>query len=231
MKVNAIAIDDEPLALEVLKQYCAQLKGINLVKTFDNAVAALTYINEHAPHLVFVDINMPDINGIELVNNTTTKPMIIFTTAYKEFALDGFELEAIDYLLKPFSFERFERAFQKALAKYKSINYLEDADCIFVYAEYRMIKISLQDILYIESLDDYIKIHLNNDKPVMTLMSLKKITEKLPDSQFIRIHRSYIVSIKHLSQLSGRKVRLNNGIEVPVGESYISELNKWIKNR
>lgn len=232
MKIKAIAIDDEPLALEIVKQYCTQLPGIELVQTFDNAVAGLEYIHQHQPDLLFIDIDMPDINGIDLINSLASKPMIIFTTAYKEFALDGFELEAIDYLLKPFSFERFEKAFQKAASKYKSTNSEDGAqEHIFVYTEYRMKKILLQDIIYIESLDDYIKIHFMNDKPVMTLMSLKKVSEKLPHGQFIRIHRSYITSVKHFSELSGRKIKLTNGTELPVGESYSSEVNKWTRPR
>lgn len=229
MNIKAIAIDDEPLALEIVKQYCTQLNEIDLVQIFDNTVEAKTYIDQHQPDLIFIDIDMPDINGIDLVNSISFKPMIVFTTAYKEFALDGFELEAIDYLLKPFSFERFEKAFQKAFSKYKTNQQTNVDDHIFVYAEYKMTKISLQEILFIESLDDYIKIHLSNEKPVMTLMSLKKIIEKIPASQFIRIHRSYIASIKYLSQLSGRKVKLTNGAELPVSEKYASELARWVK--
>ncbi len=229
MNIKAIAIDDEPLALEIVKQYCAQLCEIDLAQTFDNAIAALGYIDQYRPDLIFIDIDMPDINGIDLVNSMAFKPMIIFTTAYKEFALDGFELEAIDYLLKPFSFERFEKAFEKAYSKFKTNLHAKEDDHIFVYAEYKMIKISLSEILFIESLDDYIKIHLSNDKPVMTLMSLKKIIEKLPATQFIRIHRSYIVSTKYLSQLSGRKVKLTNGAELPVSEKYASELARRVK--
>jgi len=232
MKIKAVAIDDEPLALEIVKQYCTRLPDIDLVQTFDNAVAGLEYIHQNKPDLLFIDIDMPDINGIDLINSIAIKPMIIFTTAYKEFALDGFELDAVDYLLKPFSLERFEKAFQKAASKYRLTNSTGGAlEYIFVYAEYRMKKIPLQDIIYIESLDDYIKIHLINDKPVMTLMSLKKISEKLPSGLFVRIHRSYISSVKHLTELSGRKIRLANGTELPVGESYASEVNKLTKPR
>lgn len=229
MKIRAIAIDDEPLALEIVKQYCKQLPGIELEQCFDDAVAGLQYINHQKPHLLFVDVDMPDINGIDLINSTETRPMIIFTTAYKEFALEGFEMEAVDYLLKPFSFERFEKAFLRALSKYKAHSSSGDGEHIFVNADYRVIKIFLKDIVYIESLDDYIKIHLTDSKPVMTLMSLKKISEKLPAAQFIRVHRSYIVSVKQLSELAGRKVKLKSGIELPVGESYAASVAQWAK--
>lgn len=231
MNLRAIAIDDEPLALEVIKQYCARYGSINLLQTFDNAVAGLEYINQHQPNLLFVDIDMPDINGIDLVNRIRSKPMIIFTTAYKEFALEGFELEAVDYLLKPFSFERFERALEKAALHYRTRHEAEKPGHIFVYSEYQMVKIELDNIIYIESLDDYIKIHLSNEKPVMTLKSLKKISTELPAAQFMRIHRSYIVSTGFISSLSGRKIVLTNGTTLPVSERYSSQLLQWAKSR
>ena len=226
MKLKAVAIDDEPLALEVIKQYCMQYAGINLMQTFDNAIAGLDYIDQYKPDLLFIDIDMPDINGIDLVNRIQSKPMIIFTTAYKEFALEGFELEAVDYLLKPFGFERFEKAVQKALSQYK-VHSTTKAAHIFVYSEYRMLKIDLDNIIYIESLDDYIKIHLTNGKPVMTLMPLKKIAEDLPAGQFMRVHRSYIAASKYISALSGRKIILTNGTSLPVSESYAAQLARW----
>ena len=231
MKLKAVAIDDEPLALEIIKQYCAQYSSIDLLQTFDNAVAGLAYINQHQPDLLFIDIDMPDMNGIDLVNSIQLKPMIIFTTAYKEFALEGFELEAVDYLLKPFGFERFEKAVQKAFSYYQIHNNTEKATHIFVYSEYRMLKIDLDRIIYIESLDDYIKIHLADGKPVMTLMSLKKISGDLPADQFMRIHRSYIAAAKYISSLSGRNITLTNGVTLPVSESYAAQLARWIKLR
>lgn len=231
MKLKAIAIDDEPLALEIVKQYCAQYTDIDLLQTFDNAIAGLEYVNQHQPDLLFIDIDMPDINGIDLVNSIQAKPMIIFTTAYKEFALEGFELEAVDYLLKPFSFERFEKSVQKAFSQYKVHHNASKAQHIFVYAGYRMLKIDLDSIIYIESLDDYIKIHLTNEKPVMTLMSLKKIAADLPADQFMRIHRSYIAAVKHITSLSGRKIVLTSGTSLPVSESYSAQLARWTKPR
>ncbi|MFT3903042.1 MAG: LytTR family DNA-binding domain-containing protein [Niabella sp.] len=231
MALKAVAIDDEPLALEIVKQYCAQLTDVQLLQTFDNAVAGLEYINQHEPDLLFIDIDMPDINGIELVKRLQSKPMVIFTTAYKGFALEGFELEALDYLLKPFGFERFERAIRKAFLYHQAHTSTEKTEHIFVYSEYRMVKIELDNIMYIESLDDYIKIHLAEGKPVMTLMSLKKISEDLPTNQFIRIHRSYIAAAKYISSLSGRNIILTNDTTLPVGESYAARLDEWTKQR
>ncbi|MCO5240587.1 MAG: LytTR family DNA-binding domain-containing protein [Chitinophagaceae bacterium] len=231
MKLKAVAIDDEPLALEIVKQYCTQHDDIDLLQTFDNAVAGLEYMNQQLPDLLFIDVDMPDMNGIALVNSMKSRPMIIFTTAYKEFALEGFELEAVDYLLKPFSFGRFERAVQKAFSYYKIQNSASKTAHIFVYSEYRMVKIELDSMVYIESLDDYIKIHLSDGNFVMTLMSLKKIAEDLPADQFMRIHRSYIASAKYISALSGRKIILANGVLLPVSETYAAQLARWVKHR
>ncbi|ANH81603.1 DNA-binding response regulator [Niabella ginsenosidivorans] len=226
--IKAIAIDDEPLALDVISTFCKQCSGIALLEIFDNAVAGKTFAEKAQPDLVFVDINMPDINGLDLVNGLTYDPMIIFTTAYKEFALEGFELSAVDYLLKPFSFERFKKAIEKAEKYYRGIREKKE-DSLLVYAEYRMIKILFSDILYIESLDDYIKIYLKDGRSVLTLLSLKKVLERLPEQEFARIHRGYIVSIKEAVSFLGRKLRISNGAELPVGETYLGALLKWIK--
>lgn len=229
MQIKAIAIDDEPLALDIVKTFCDKLENITLVCCFDNAIEGLDYANIHKPDLIFLDINMPDMTGIELAGNLKPAPMIIFTTAYKEFALEGFELDAVDYLLKPFSFERFEKAVQKAM---KTSGGEKEEPNLFVFSEYRMIKIPCKDILYIESLDDYIKIHrTEQQKTVMTLMTLKKTMDALPDTQFARIHRSFIVSLNQIASLSFRKVILKNSTELPVSETYLEPLNKKLNIR
>jgi len=226
--MNAVAIDDEPLALEIIRDFCTRIPEVTLLASFDNAVAGRQFIETHQPDLLFLDIHMPDINGLELVNSLSWRPALIFTTAYKEFALEGFELEAVDYLLKPFSLERFEKAIHKAKRFAVPGNQPEQADSLFVYAEYRMIKIKFEDILYIESLDDYIRIHLKTGRPVLTLLSLKKVAEKLPPG-FMRIHRSCIVSLKQVDSFLGRKLRLLTGRELPVGETYLPALQQWMK--
>lgn len=226
--IKAIAIDDEPLALDIISAFCKRCSGIGLIATFDNAVAGKAFAEKEQPDLLLVDINMPDINGLHLVNGLTYDPMIIFTTAYKEFALEGFELAAVDYLLKPFSFERFEKAVEKAGKYYRGVRERK-TDSLLVYAEYRMIKILFTDILYIESMDDYIKIYLKDGRFILTLLSLKKVLERLPAQEFIRIHRGYIVPIKEVVSFLGRKLRISNGMELPVGETYLSALLKWIK--
>ena len=160
------------------------------------------------------------------------KPLIIFTTANKQFAIEGFELDAVDYLLKPINFDRFTRAVHKAIDyhKYKSTPAQPENDCLFVHAEYRLVKIPLHDIDYIESLEDYIKIHIAGAKPIITLMSMKKVLEKLPADKFQRMHRSYIVSVGKVNAIQNRKVQLAAGVELPISDSYVHFINTWKKN-
>ena len=229
MPLRCIAIDDEPPALAVIGEYLSKFPALQLLQTFDDAISGAEYLRQHPVDLLFIDINMPDITGLDLVRSLEEKPMIIFTTAYKKFAHEGFELEAIDYLLKPISFDRFSRAVQKAIEyhDYKNRPRYDTEECLFIYSEYRMMKINLQDIEYIESLEDYIRIHRTNDKPVLTLMTLKGVLEKLPSTKFKRIHRSYIVSVDKVKSILNRKVTLVSSTELPISDSYTSFINEW----
>jgi DNA-binding LytR/AlgR family response regulator len=172
---------------------------------------------------------MPDISGLDLVRSLPVKPVIIFTTAYRDFALEGFELEALDYLLKPIAFDRFAKAVRRALddLDQKSRPIQEPAAYLYVYSEYRQVKIDTRDIEYIESLEDYIRIHLQDAKPVMTLMPLKKVLEKLPGHLFKRIHRSYIVPMGKVRAIHNRKVQLSSGKELPISDSYTDFIREW----
>ena len=232
MQLKCIAIDDEPLALELIQEFVSRLPQLKLMHTFDDAISAVELLRNTKVDLLFIDINMPDITGIDLVRSLQERPLIIFTTAHKQFAIEGFELDAVDYLLKPINFERFSRAVNKAVDyyKYKNAAAQEDNDCLFVHAEYRLVKIPLGDIEYIESLEDYIKIHLANAKPVLTLMSMKKVLEKLPAEKFQRIHRSYIVSVAKVKSIQNRKVQLATATELPISDSYVNFINNWKKN-
>lgn len=228
MQIKCIAIDDEPPALAVIKQYCEKKPQLQLLQTFDDAISAMELLKTASVDLLFIDINMPDITGLDLVRSLTEKPMIIFTTAYKKFAHDGFELDAVDYLLKPISFERFSKAVDKAIEYHSYRNKLKtEEESLFIYSEYRMVKINLQDIEYIESLEDYIKIHFVNAKPVLTLMTLKGVLEKLPATKFKRIHRSYIVAVDKVNSILNRKLRLSSSTELPISDSYTSFIKEW----
>lgn len=231
MSLTCVAIDDEPLALELIRSYVARMPEVQLLGVFEDAISGIEYLTRKNPDLVFLDINMPDISGIELAKALKEKPMIIFTTAHKQFAFDGFELEAVDYLLKPIDFDRFSKAVYKAIdiKKYKaSVSSVQEEPVIYVHSEYRMIRIVLKDVEYIESMEDYIKIHLSNDKPVLTLMSLKKVLEMLPEQQFKRIHRSYIIPVSRIRSVQNKKVQLSN-VLLPIGESYLEQVKVWLR--
>lgn len=232
MIMKCVAIDDEPPALELMQKYIADHPGLQLVQAFDDAVSASEFLKHSSIDLLFIDINMPDITGLDLVRSLVQKPMIIFTTAYSKFAIDGFELDAVDYLLKPISFERFSKAVAKAQEyfNYKKKPEVQAADSLMVFSEYQLIKIKLGSIEYIESLDDYIRIHLTGEKPVMTLMTLKSVLEKLPADQFKRIHRSYIVCMDKIKSVLSRKVKLSSEVELPVSETYAEVIKNWKKS-
>lgn len=229
MSLKCVAIDDELPALQLMQKYIADHPQLQLQQSFTDAVSASEYLKTANVDLLFVDINMPDITGLDLVRSLSDPPMIIFTTAYKKFAIDGFELNAVDYLLKPISFERFSKAVQKAADyhQYKSKPATTAEETLMVFSEYQLVKINCSTIEYIESLDDYIRINITNDKPVMTLMTLKAVLEKLPSTQFKRIHRSYIVNMEKIRSVANRKIKLLSGAELPVSETYLDVLKSW----
>jgi len=232
MQLKCVAIDDEPLALELLQEYISRFPQLKLVHTFDDAISAVEMLRQTRVDLLFIDINMPDITGIDLVRSLQEKPLVIFTTAHKQFAIEGFELDAVDYLLKPINFDRFTRAVYKAIDyyKYKNTPLQEENESLFVHSEYKLVKIPLNDIEYIESLEDYIKIHIAGAKPVLTLLSMKKVLEKLPADKFQRIHRSYIVAVSRVKSIQNRKVQLSTAVELPISDSYVQFINNWKKS-
>ena len=217
--IHCIALDDEPLALQVIVQYCSKISYLQLDKVFTNPDDAKDYLKNNKVDLLFLDIQMPDINGVQFYKSLTTKPPVIFTTAFKDYAVDGFNVDAVDYLLKPFEYDRFLKAIYKAK---EYIEFLASQDLqmssIYVKVNYEMMKINLKDIDLIEALDDYIKIHIK-PYPVLTLMTLKGVLEKLPENLFLRIHRSYIIPLHKVEKFSKNKVQVV-GKEIPIGSSY-----------
>lgn len=219
--IRCIAIDDEPLALQIVTQYCEKVPFLQLKKVFTNPDEATIFLHQNQIDLIFLDIQMPDISGLQFYKNlsVSNKPQVIFTTAFKDYAVDGFNVDAVDYLLKPFEFDRFLKAVYKAK---EYMEFLSSQDLqmssIFIKANYEMMKINLKDIDLIEALDDYIKLYIK-PTPILTLMTLKSIQEKLPTKEFIRIHRSYIVPIAKVEKFSKSKVFVS-GKELPIGTSY-----------
>ena len=220
--IKCVVVDDEPLAISLLNQYIRRYKGLEMMDGFTDALESIGYINNHEVDLLFLDILMPDITGIRLLKEITKRPIVIFTSAHRDFAVDGYEMGVADYLLKPFDYERFKKAVDRAVEhiRQKQRDNAELLPGIFVRSDYKLIKINFQDILYIESMDDYIRIYLQDGKPVITLMRLKSFFEKLPVNAFQRVHRRYILALSRISSVESRKLTLTNGTEIPVGDTY-----------
>jgi two-component system LytT family response regulator len=223
--LTCIAVDDEKLALELLVDNISKLSYLQLVAKCRSAFEAIKAMEEHSVDLVFLDIQMPGLTGIQLIQSIQQKPMIIMITAYEKYALEGYGLDVIDYLVKPVAIDRFIKACNKALElqqlKSKQIERPKEKDkeYIFINADYSLVKIDFADILYIEGLRDYIKIHLKNSRPVVTRMNVGTIEEQLPSSRFIRIHKSYIISLDQITAIRKNSVFLGE-LEVPVSQSY-----------
>jgi two-component system response regulator LytT len=240
--LKCIAVDDEPLALKLVQTFINQTPFLELTASCDNAVEAMELIREKQPDLVFLDINMPNLTGMELARLLQEQPgplpKIIFTTAYNHYAIEGYKVNAVDYLLKPFSYEEFLRAANKVLLQSQEVSsqiqaVTADDEFIFLKVEYQWVRISLKDILYIESLKDYVKVHLDDtQKTVLSLISLKALEEKLPSAKFMRIHRSFIVCLDKINAISKNSVFIGK-TEITVGEQYKEAfktiVDKWLK--
>jgi len=230
--LKAIAIDDEPPALKILEEFCSKVDAVDLEKTFTKPHEALKHLNKYPVDLLFLDIKMPSMSGIQFYKSITQNTSVIFTTAYSEYAVDGFNLSAIDYLLKPFTFERFAAAINKAREYYDLIHQKSDfaQRYFFIRADYKLIKITFGDILFVEGLDDYLKIHLENNKPIVARITMKAILEKLPGNEFVRVHRSYIVPLSRIESVKTKMISLANE-EIPIGSSYEENFNRIFKER
>ncbi len=223
--INCIAIDDEPLALDLLEDNISKVPYLQLVARCENAMEAIKVLREKTVDLIFLDIQMPGLTGLQFIQSITQKPMFILVTAYEKYALEGFNLDVIDYLVKPVSLDRFVKACNKALEYHQLKTKSNDVgagniDYLFVNVDYSLLKVVFSDIMWIEGLKDYIKIHLkSSSKPVVTRMAMKVIEEALPSSKFVRIHKSYIVSSAYVTSV--RKNSVFVGLtELPVSESY-----------
>ncbi len=222
--IKAVAIDDEPLALKVIESHCERTDFITLQKSFTQPSDALMYTRKFPVDLLFVDIHMPSMSGISLVKAIQQNTMIIFTTAFSEYAVVSYELNAIDYLLKPVNFGRFSQAVNKAFEYY---NYIQTQNqnenpYIYVRADFSLVKIALADILYIEGLADYLKIYIQNQKTIVARMTMSDMVEKLPSKDFIRVHRSFIVPFCRIVSVRSRLIMLpERGI--PIGRTFLSD--------
>jgi len=232
MKIRCLAIDDEPLAVKKIASYIQKIPFLELVAECRNAFEAMEIMSKNDIQLLFIDINMPDISGMEFVKSLRKKPYLVFTTAYSEYAVEGFEVEAVDYLLKPINFINLLKAANKVkvLIDLKTNNQKENrtitANHLFVKSAYKHIRIEFSDIKYIESQHEYVKIHLLNNKSVMTKIRLKSIEALLPTDRFIRVHRSFIVNLKEVSVIERNKIVFENMIFIPISQQYKEDFQK-----
>lgn len=232
--IKCVIIDDEPLAIEIIQTYLERLSDFELAACFDNAVDALAYVHKNKIDLLFLDIEMPLFNGLEFVKSLHYNPAVIMTTAYRDYAVESFELNVTDYLLKPISFQRFLSATSKVIKstvqipaqneKTDLVNLVPEEDDLWIKVDKKLIRVAFADILYIESLKDYIRIK-TGEKEFITYYSLNKILEKLPETKFIRIHKSYIAALKKIDTIEGNMVMIAGKI-LPLGRSFREELFK-----
>lgn len=237
MMINCIIVDDEPLAIELLEEYVAKIPYLKLMASFENSFKALNFLKENKVELILLDIHMPDFSGIDLFRSLQNPPKVILTTAYAKYAVQGFELNAVDYLLKPISFNRLLRATDKSydlmqiMQKGRPTNVERDhkqvEDYIFVKSTHNIIKVNLSDIEYVEGYKDYLKLHTGEQHPILTIKSLKALESVLPPDTFVRIHKSYIVSINKIKSYRKGKVRVKDKY-LPIGDSYRSIFNKIV---
>ena len=240
--IKVLAIDDEPLALQQLASYIQKVSFLQLVGQCQSALEAKEFLNREPVDAVFCDINMPDLNGMDFVKSLAAPPLIVFTTAYSEYAVEGFKVNAVDYLLKPFGLDDFRRAANRLkerletspvavpVAEMPQSNAEED-DTIFIKTDYKVVKIAISDIRYIEGMSEYLKIHLEGQpKPLVTLLSMKKMEEYLPPS-FMRIHRSYIVNLKKIQEVNKNRVIMDADTYLPIGDNYKEAFNDYLNTR
>ncbi len=235
-KINCIIVDDEPLAQEVVEYYVQRVPFLHLLGKANDAMGALQLLQEHTVDLMFLDIEMPDLNGMEMLRTKRDLPPVIFTTAYPNYAVEGFTLNAVDYLLKPIPFERFVQAVNKAqelLSHKKETGALSvgagEPQFIFVKSDTQLLRVYLQDVLYIEGLGDYVKIHTKG-KLVVTLQTLKNLQDKLPKERFVRVHRSFIVALDKIDSINGQTIYIGNH-QIPIGNLYRDSFFEVVNQR
>jgi len=244
--IRCLAIDDEPLALRQLVSYIGKVPFLELAGQCQSALEARAFLEHDTVDAIFCDINMPDLNGMDFVKSLVAPPLVVFTTAYSEYAVEGFRVNAVDYLLKPFGLQDFLRAANKIKelkelkdaarpaateAKGQNLSAADSADTLFLKADSRIIKVSISDIRYVEAMSEYLKVWLDSQpKPIITLLSMKKMEERLPDT-FMRIHRSYIVNLTKIREVNKNRVILDASANLPIGDLYKDAFQAYVDTK
>ena len=239
--IRCIIVDDEPLAVAQLEKYVERVPFLENVGSCSSAAEAMDVLSHCNVDAMFVDINMPDIDGVQLVRSLARPPMVVFTTAYSEYAIEAFRLDAIDYLLKPIAFDSFLKAANKLKLIYGINNPVQPAvelgegvchDCLYVKSDYRMLRVPIASIKYIEGMSEYVRIFVDdNSKPIVSLLSMKKIEESLPADTFMRVHRSYLVNLNKVREVSKMRIVYDGDVHVPIGEMYKEKFFEYIDKR
>lgn len=234
MMLKCLAIDDEPLARKKMAAYIEKTPFLDLIDTCESALEALNIIQKQEIDLLFLDINMPDFSGMDFAKSLTKAPGIIFTTAYSEYAIEGYKVDAIDYLLKPIDYPAFLKAASKANQLLSKMNPSSEElsfkeEFLFIKSEHKIIKINLADITYMESMREYVRIHLKNRSPLMTLISMKKLEESIPSDTFMRVHRSFIVNLKSITTIERNRIVYDEKTYIPVSEQYREAFRAYVE--
>jgi len=234
--IRVIAIDDEPLALMQLQKMIELTPYMTLIGACSDAFEAMSIMHENGVDAIFTDINMPDLSGLDFIRSLDTPPIIVFTTAYSQYAIDGYKVNAVDYLLKPFGLPEFQQAASKVKKQYDLIHGHSDedrleGDILFVKVDYRLVRINISDIRYIESQSEYLKLYMASGPSLMVLMSIKRMADLLPSNRFVRIHRSYIINMSHVQEIARLRVKMDAETLLPIGDSYKEDALKFINDR
>lgn len=234
--INCIAVDDEPLALKQLENYISQVPFLDFKGGCRCAAEAMKYIREDIVDAIFLDINMPDINGIDFVKTLVTPPIIVFTTAYADYAVEGFKVNAVDYLLKPFGLDEFRRAAEKVRVQYEqregnSTAVADEDDSLFFKTDYKIVRVNVSSISCIEGMSEYLKLHMDgNVDPLVILLSMKKLEGRLP-SYFMRVHKSYIINLRKIREVASGRVLMEDGTLIPVGDMYKEAFQAYLDSK
>ena len=237
LMIKVLAIDDEPLALQQLAAYIRKIPFLELVSECQSASEAKAIMQQDLIDAIFIDINIPDLSGMDFVRSLSVPPLIVFTTAYSEYAVEGFKVDAVDYLLKPFGLDDFQRAANKLKVRYEALHQsevspIDSDDAMFLKTEHKVVRINIADIRYIEGMSEYLKIHLDHQtKPLIVLLSMKKMEDRLPSHSFMRIHRSYIINLKKIQEVNKNRVILDSDTFLPIGDLYRDALTKYIDTK
>lgn len=236
--IRCLAVDDEPFALQQLGAYIRKVDFFELVGEARSAAEAREVMERESVDALFIDINMPDLSGLDFVRSLAAPPLVVFTTAYSDYAVEGYKVEAVDYLLKPFGLDDFRRAALRVKSRYDlmhtplAVSAPDADDALFFKTEYKVVRVPIASIRYVESMSEYLRIFVaDREKPVIVLLSMKKLEERLPSSQFMRIHRSYLINLRSIVEVGKTRVLLTPDVQLPVGDSYRDALNAYIESK